>query len=401
VSPRRGSVDFRDLPSPGCAFLEGLVSTRLLIPSAVARFLEQNADRLARYTSAEFLADELIRAGLLTQYQADRVMAGTTQGLVLGNYRILDRLGAGGMGVVFLAEQVFMKRQVAVKVLPLHEDCSTEQVNRFYSEMRVLADLHHPNIVAAFEAGKSPAPAPGLPDLLYLVMELVTGGDLEHLGRDRGPAAIGQACDWVRQAACGLQAAHDNHLVHRDIKPSNLLLSERGQIKVVDFGLVRQFNSRLTEPRSLLGTVEYMAPEQSIDACSVGSQADIYGLGATLFWLLTGEPPYPRVKGVAEALRTLQETRPRRLRAVCPHAPKELDTLIDQMLDRDPTRRPTSALAVMKALEPFCKGAADAGMGGQRTEPVQRLSSKGSTSATVASTINPGFQRPSKSCRGK
>jgi eukaryotic-like serine/threonine-protein kinase len=354
VSPSPGPVDFRDLSSPGRAFLESLVSTRLLTPRAVGRFLEQNADRLSSCKSAQFLANELVQAGLLTPYQVDRVLAGTTHGLVLGNYRIIDRLGVGGMGVVFLAEQVFMKRQVAVKVLPLHEDCPAEQVNRFYSEMRVLADLGHPNIVTAFEAGKSSAPAPGLPDLLYLVMELVTGVDLEQRVRDGGPAPVGQACDWVRQAACGLQAAHDNHLVHRDVKPSNLLLSERGQIKVVDFGLVRDFNSRLTDPRSLLGTVEYMAPEQSIDPASVGSQADVYGLGGTLFWLLTGEPPYPRVKGVAQALRNLQETRPRRLRALCPHAPEELDTLIDQMLDRDPTRRPTLALAVMKAIEPVC-----------------------------------------------
>jgi serine/threonine protein kinase len=378
-----GSVDFRDLPAPGRAFLESIVNTRLLTPRTVGRFLEQNAGRLVNCTSAESIATELVQAGLLTPYQADRVMAGTTQGLVLGNYRILDRLGAGGMGVVFLAEQVFMKRQVAVKVLPLHEDCSTEQVNRFYSEMRVLADLRHPNIVTAFEAGKSPAPTPGLPDLLYLVMELVTGGDLEQRVRDGGPATIGQACDWVRQAACGLQAAHDNHLVHRDVKPSNLLLSERGQIKVVDFGLVRDFNSRHTDPRSLLGTVEYMAPEQSIDPSSVGSQTDVYGLGGTLFWLLTGEPPYPRVKGVAQAIRSLQETRPRRLRDLCPHAPKELDTLIDQMLDRDPTRRPASALTVMKAIEPFCKNIANAPMGGQRTEVIQSLSSQDGTSATV------------------
>src|SRR5262249_28799619 len=157
---------------------------------------------------------------------------------------------------------------------------------------------------------------------------------------DRGRVPIPQACEWIRQAASGLQAAHDHHLIHRDIKPSNLLLTDDQQVKLVDFGLVRQFSSRLTDPGVLLGTVEYMSPEQSCDPFSVGSQADIYGLGATLFWLLTGEPPYPRGRTLADSLRLLQNTSPRRLRALMPNAPEELDALVARMLHRDPTRRP-------------------------------------------------------------
>src|SRR5262249_43489908 len=145
-----------------------------------------------------------------------------------------------------------------------------------YGEMRIQGDLHHPNIATAYDAGRLPPSVHGMPVLLYLVMELVSGGDLEDYVIKHGPVGIAQACDWIRQAACGLQEAHDHHLIHRDIKPSNLLLTDRLQVKLVDFGLAHQFTSQLTEPRALLGTLEYMSPEQSRDASSVGPSADIY-----------------------------------------------------------------------------------------------------------------------------
>src|SRR5262249_6794980 len=170
---------------------------------------------------------------------------------------------------------------------------------------------------------------------------------------EHGRLDVPQACEWIRQAACGLQEAHDHHLVHRDLKPSNMLLTENGQVKLVDFGLARQFCSRLTDPRALLGTLEYMAPEQSHDPSAVDAPADIYGLGATLFGLLTGETPYPPMKSVSEALRNLQTSGPRRLRSLRPDAPEGLDALIDRMLSRDPRQRPALPITVMNALLPF------------------------------------------------
>ena len=244
------------------------------------------------------------------------------------------------MGVVFLAEHYLMKRRVAVKILPVDEDCPVDLLERFYGEIRVLADLHHPNIVMALDAGELPAAGPQMPALLYLVMELVAGGDLEQYRVKHGPVPIGQACGWIRQAAMGLHDAHQHHLIHRDIKPSNLLLTQKGQVKIVDFGLVRQLCSRLTSPRVLLGTVDFMAPEQSCDPSLVNTPADIYGLGATLFWLLTGEPPHRPSPNLAAALRTLQQEPPRRLRSLRPDAPKALEALVDRMLDREPGRRP-------------------------------------------------------------
>jgi response regulator RpfG family c-di-GMP phosphodiesterase len=343
----------RQLPPAARTFFDRLLQIGLFSNTAAECFLRQAAENLPEYTSAELLGSALVQAGLLTNYQFDRALAGTMHGLILGNHRVLDRLGAGAMGVVFLAEHMLMKRHVAVKVLPVEEDCPLAVLERFFSEMRVLADLHHPNIVMAFDAGQVPAAGPQMPALLYLVMELVRGGDLEQYVREHGQVAIAQACEWIRQAACGLQEAHDRHLIHRDIKPSNLLLSDHGHVKVVDFGLVRQFCSSLTDPRALLGTLEYMAPEQSYDPSLVDGRADIYSLGATLFWLLTGNPPYPPARSVAEALRKLQSGKPRRLRALRPEAPAELEALIDCMLDVDPTKRPALPITVMNALLPF------------------------------------------------
>jgi response regulator RpfG family c-di-GMP phosphodiesterase len=191
-------------------------------------------------------------------------------------------------------------------------------------------------------------------------MELVPGGDLEQHVIDHGILPVAQACDWVRQAACGLQEAHDHHLIHRDIKPSNLLLTLDGQVKLVDFGLARQFHSNLTDPSCLLGSLEFMPPEQAYDPSAVDGRADIYGLGATLFWVLTGQTPYPEEKSVARALRALQNNRPRRARTFRPELPLELDALIDRMLERDPAQRPALPVTVMNALTRFCAPAAPA-----------------------------------------
>lgn len=342
-----------DLPAPARGFLDQLLRLQLLSDAIALDFLQRHADHLPAYATAEILANALVQDGLLTNYQMDRVLAGTTHGLVLGNYRVLNRLGAGAMGVVFLGEHVLLRRQVAIKAMPVEEDCPPALLERFYAEMRVLADLHHPNIVLAFDAGLLQAAGPNMPGLLYLVMEFVPGCDLELHVLNNGPVTIPQACEWVRQAACGLQEAHDQHLIHRDIKPSNILLSKQNQVKLVDFGLARQFSSRLTDPRALLGTLEYMAPEQSFDPSAVGAQADIYGLGATLFWLLTGQQPFPSVRRVTEALRLIQEGKPRKLREFRPDAPAELEALIDGLLDKDPSRRPALPLTVMNALLPF------------------------------------------------
>ncbi len=349
---RRPSPWLPRLPDVSRAFLDHLIGLNLLPFEVVNPFLEERADRLAEYAGEVEMGQSLIEAGLLTAFQLDRVLAGQTHGLMLGNYRVLDQVGSGGMGLVYLGEHCLMKRRVAIKVLPIDDDCDYSLRQRFYAEMRLLAELNHPNIIQAFDAGELIPTGPHLPTLLYLVMELVTGGDLEHHVEKTGPLTIPLACDWIRQAAQGLQAAHDLHVVHRDVKPSNLLLTEKGQIKLVDFGLAHQFCSQLTDPQALLGSVEFMAPEQSHHPSGVGPEADIYGLAATLFWLLTGETPYPYMPNLGTALRALQEDPPRRLSDLRPDVPRELDDLIDCMLTREPSKRPTP-LAVSTVLAPL------------------------------------------------
>jgi HD-GYP domain-containing protein (c-di-GMP phosphodiesterase class II)/tRNA A-37 threonylcarbamoyl transferase component Bud32 len=345
-------LDHPGLPAAARDLLQDLIDLRLTDPPAVEAFLGHAADKVPGLTSRDRTGRALARAGLLTAYQRDRVIAGSTFGLVLGPYRVLDRLGGGSVGVVFLGEHVLLRRRVALKVLPVDDAVRPELRDRFHAEMRILAGLDHPNVVAAHDAGVLPAPAPGQPSLHYLVLELVPGGDLEQYVYNHGPPPVAQACEWARQTAAGLQAAHDHHLVHRDLKPSNLLLTGDGRIKLVDFGLARQLASTITRQHTLLGSVEFMAPEQAQDATAVGPPADVYGLGATVFWVLTGQLPFPRGRTPLETLQSIRTGKPRRARELRPEVPAEVDDLIARMLARSPCDRPT-AVEVMRGLSPF------------------------------------------------
>ena len=199
-------------------------------------------------TELSMLFSLLQEHDLLTEYQANRVEAGTTHGLVMGNYRVLDRLGAGSMGVVFRAEHFRMRRPVAIKVLPLHSEHASQSLSRFLTEMRAVAQLQHPNIVAAIDAGEHFGTGLDSPVLHYFVMEYVPGQDLEKYVEFKGRLPIAQACDFASQIASALAEAHKHNLVHRDIKPSNVLITPEGQAKLLDFGLARQFGNRQTEP---------------------------------------------------------------------------------------------------------------------------------------------------------
>src|SRR5260370_4039504 len=187
--------DCPHLPRAGQEFLERILRIQLIAPAQAHRFLIENSSHHREYSDLLALGRALVQANLLTQYQLDRVLAGTLHGLILGNYKVLERLGAGTMGVVFLAEHYLMKRRVAVKALPVAEECAEALLERFYSEILVLADLHHPNIVTAHDAGELLPSGPRMPPLLYLVMELVDGGDLEHYVMEHGRVGIPEGCE--------------------------------------------------------------------------------------------------------------------------------------------------------------------------------------------------------------
>jgi response regulator RpfG family c-di-GMP phosphodiesterase/tRNA A-37 threonylcarbamoyl transferase component Bud32 len=310
-------------------------------------------EELARAPDRDTLLAGLVEHKLLTEYQASRVRSGKTHGLVLGNYRLLDRLGAGGMGVVFRAEHVRMRRQVAIKVLSLSRVETGQTLRRFYGEMRAVAQLQHPNIVAAMDAGEVSGIDADAPQIHYFVMEYVAGQNLEEHVLAHGPLPPARACDLVYQVASALSEAHKHHLVHRDIKPSNILLTPEGQAKLLDFGVARRFHQRMTEPGTVLGSIDYMAPEQARDSTNVDIRADLYALGGTLFWCLTGRSPFVTQGNMIEELvRRLIEPPPS-IRAVAPQLPAELDAVIARMMANDAEERYPTPQAVMNALIPF------------------------------------------------
>jgi response regulator RpfG family c-di-GMP phosphodiesterase/serine/threonine protein kinase len=272
---------------------------------------------------------------------------------VLGNYRLLERLGSGGMGTVFKAEHLHLKRPVAIKVLHSSHGPGSQVVHRFYAEMQTLAAIHHPNIVYALDAGAVPGVKPNDATTYYLVMEFIPGQDLERLVRSQGWLTVEHACDLVQQVACALAEAHRNRLIHRDIKPPNIVRTPEGQAKLLDFGLARHFRHRMTEPGVILGTIDYMAPEQFEDAASVDARADIYGLGGTLYWCLTGQTPFPAQPTLLADLSYRMLNPPPSPRTLRPEIPEELDAAVRRMLAQNPEDRFPSPEAVSQALQPF------------------------------------------------
>jgi response regulator RpfG family c-di-GMP phosphodiesterase len=337
-------------------FVTRIRQSRLIGEVQLAEFLGRQPSLLEGSLSG--LLRAFLDQGLLTEYQVSRLQSGKMSGLVLGNYRIVERIGAGGMGVVYKAEHIHMKRAVAIKVLIADAVQNSVFLQRFYSEMQATAVLTHPNIVLAFDAGELTDPDSADQILHYLVMEYVSGENLERYVMDRGPLPVSEACDYIRQAADGLQHAYEHGVVHRDIKPSNLLLTEQNQIKILDFGLARLCRRRHTEANMMLGSVDYVAPEQARDARSVDVRADIYSLGATLYWLLSGKRPFCADRPVLEALLARQRETPVPLHKVRPDVPVELESVICQMMAIDSGDRYQTPLAVMTALAPFGAGSA-------------------------------------------
>ncbi|HLN32767.1 MAG TPA: HD domain-containing phosphohydrolase [Gemmataceae bacterium] len=335
--------------------LRDLLAASIVLVEDWDSLSNQDRQEIEECTSTSALAEALVRHSLLTKYQADRVEAGKTFGLVLNNYRVLERLGAGAMGVVFKAENVRLRRPVALKVLALGHEGDPRLLLRFFAEIRAIAQMQHPNIAAAMDAGETQVNGPDHPALHYLVMEYVPGQDLEEYVQEHGPLPTPKACDVIHQVASALSEAHRHGLIHRDIKPSNIRLTPEGQAKLLDFGLARRFGHRLTDPGTLLGTIEYIAPEQARDAHEVDIRADLYSLGGTLFWCLTGQSPFPNQGSLAhDFVRRLNQPPPS-ARAFRPDVPAGLDAIVARLLAVEPDDRFQGPQDVMRALLPFLK----------------------------------------------
>ena len=307
---------------------------------------------------SESIVGELSASGKVTAFQAERVCAGHVGGLVFGEYVVLDRIGAGGMGEVFKGRHRTMDRIVAIKVLPDKKLDSPGAVERFKREVRAAARLHHPNIVTAYDAGHKG-------DLHYLVLEYVEGRSLFDVVNDRGPLPVDQAMDFVLQAARGLEYAHGQGVFHRDIKPANLLLDKEGMIKILDMGLARvedgtgaaEPSDGLTTSRQIMGTSDYIPPEQAKDTRKADARSDIYSLGCTLYRLLTGRTPYYGETVMDKIFAHVGDPIPS-LRAACPAAPEPLDALYQRMMAKKPVERPQTMTEVIAALEDIIRGPA-------------------------------------------
>jgi len=328
--------------------LQSLQALPLLTPAQLAAL-----PSLPRFADPQSLGDELVRRGWLTAYQTKLLAQGKGRELVLDQYVLLDLLGQGGMGSVYRARQIRMDRLVALKVIRKEVLDAPQARERFRREAAAAARLAHPNVVHVYDTNQ----VEGVP---FLIMEYIEGTDLAQVLRVRGSLPVSTVCDWVRQAALGLQHAHEQGLVHRDIKPQNLMLTRQGTVKVMDLGLARTVGSAdqatvsagLTATGTVMGTPDYLAPEQAQDAKRVDIRADIYSLGCTLYHLLAGRVPFEG-NSLAEKLVKHQLREPEPIEAVRPDVPAGLAEVVRHMMAKDPGRRYQTPAEVASALVPF------------------------------------------------
>ena len=293
----------------------------------------------------------MVRDGILTYFQAEQLLQGKWKRFFIGKYKVLERLGVGGMGQVFLCEHKLMKRKVAVKVLPAAKASDQAALQRFYREARAVAAVDHPNLVRAYDIDQDE-------NLHFIVMEFVDGINFHDLVRKFGTVDVLRACHYIFGATVGLHHAGEMGLVHRDIKPANILVDRTGVVKILDMGLARFFNpdedDLLTKKfdESVLGTADYLAPEQAIDSSTVDIRADIYGLGGTFYYMLTGFPPFPE-GSVAQKLLWHQTKTPKAIRAYRPEVPEGVAAVVGKMMAKDAANRYQTPAEVMDALAPW------------------------------------------------
>ena len=303
------------------------------------------------------LADALNSLGVLTRYQYRKVQLARNAELLFGQYLILEKIGEGGMGKVYRAVDTRMARMVALKVVRPQLMSNKTVLKRYEREAAAAAKLDHPNIVKLFDAGEASG-------RFYLAMEYVDGSDLSRLVKDNGPLSTAEACEYMRMAALGLQHAHDSGFVHRDIKPSNLLVygeraipgtGGRAQLKILDMGLIRSMadddspdHTELTRDGTVVGTPDYMSPEQAKNSSSVDPRADLYSLGCTLYYLLRGQVPFPEGTPIDKLIRHQLDPVPdvRQGRSDIPYM---VGTIVTRLLSKKPDERYQTAAEVAQA----------------------------------------------------
>jgi serine/threonine-protein kinase len=340
-------------------FLSNLEQCGLLEPGQLREVLP----RLPATERGRVIARYLVEEGLLTRFQAENLLAGRVNGFVLGQYRVLDEIGRGGMGRVFKAEHATMRQVVALKVLAPQLTRTERARLLFQREVRAAARLVHPHIVTAFDANQAG-------DRYFLVLEYIDGPNLAALVRDQGPLPVGQACEFARQAALGLQHAHALGMVHRDIKPSNLLVQPPvggepgpgGVVKITDFGLARLGEgvgevgdeSGAPDGNIVMGTPDYLSPEQGRNLAEADIRSDLYSLGCTLYFLLTAEVPFPGGTSL-EKLERHATVEPEPVELLRPVVPPGVAALVRRLMAKQPADRFQTPAELAEALETFAE----------------------------------------------
>jgi serine/threonine-protein kinase len=299
-------------------------------------------------TDADVIASKLIEKKLLTLWQVERLMEKKYRAFFLGKYRILQLIGSGGMSTVYLAEHKLMHRQRAIKVLPRKRVKDSSYLARFHLEAQATSQLDHPNIVRCYDVDNEG-------DTHYIVMEFIEGKDLNTIVKQEGALPLELACNYIAQAAEGLAHAHEKGLIHRDVKPANLLVDKKGIVKILDLGLAlfsdnEQASLTVEHNENVLGTADYLAPEQAVNSHRIDHKADIYGLGCSLYFLLTGRPPFPDGT-LAQRIAKHQSQMPEDIRKLRPDCPRDLADICFKMMQKRPEKRFANMREIAVALE--------------------------------------------------
>ena len=335
------------------SFLNVLARSGLIEPERIKTLLaefQKNAKQVGDKKLSKFV-EHLIKSDLITDWHLEKLKSGKYKGFFLGKYKLLGHLGTGGMSSVYLAEHSIMKNRRAIKVLPRKRVSDKSYLERFYREGRAAASLNHKNIARVYDIDSDA-------DTHYLVMEFVDGMDLYDQVKKNGPLPADKAIKYTIEALQGLNHAHANQLVHRDIKPANLLLSKDNVVKLLDMGLAlfREEEESLTMAHNekVIGTADYLAPEQAINSHDVDHRADIYAMGCTLYFFLTGKPPFSEGT-LAQRIALHQTSEPDPIeRSDCPPA---LMQVLNAMMQKDPAARYQNCEQVIKDLTAISKGA--------------------------------------------
>ena len=334
------------------SFLSAVRQSGLVEESQLKRFWQSFEESGKDQTDTDQIVTELVGNNLLSKWQIDKLLQGKHKGFFLGKYKLISLLGSGGMSAVYLAEHTLMRRRVAIKVLPQSRIEDSSYLERFHREAQAVASLDHPNIMRAYDVDQEGK-------VHFLVMEYIEGQSLLELVNSKPQLKFVHCAEYMRQSAEGLSHAHEEGMIHRDIKPGNILVDKRGVVKILDMGLAMFFDpsGKDDEQASLtiqhnervLGTADYLSPEQALNSHQVDVRTDIYSLGCTFYFILTGHPPFPE-GSLAQRLLFHQTKQPAPVEKDRPDVPPSLTAILRKMMEKRPEDRYQTATEVQEAL---------------------------------------------------